>query len=297
MIKWCLLLVLLLNLAAPAWAERPLITTSVHPLALIVKEIAGEAAGVQALIPSDVSPHHYSMRPSERRRLAEADRIFWLGPGLEPFLEGTMSDHTLVAKAHALVKAPGEKHTGGGHGHHHSSGQDPHVWLDPDQALAMAQSIKEALKSLEGIDQHRIERNHKQFQQRLADTEARIDAQFARLSSVALFTYHDAFHYYADHFGLTIAGTMTRNPERSPSARHIAGLQQALEAAPSPCIMSEAQMGGDWWRGLDMPQSATISRWDPLGGDIRIDVGGYTDFLESLADAVSRCRPESSEQE
>ncbi|XOZ33997.1 zinc ABC transporter substrate-binding protein [Halomonadaceae bacterium KBTZ08] len=297
MIKRCLLLVLLLNLAAPAWAERPLIATSVHPLALIVKEIAGEEADVQALIPSEVSPHHYSMRPSERRRLAEADRIFWLGPRLEPFLEGTMSDHTLVAKTYALAEAPEEKNAGADHGHHHGSGQDPHVWLDPEQVLAMAQSIKEALSSLEGIDQQRIDRNHEQFRQRLADTEARIDAQFARLSNVALFTYHDAFHYYADHFGLTIAGTMTRNPESSPSAKHIARLQKALEAAPSPCIMAETQMGGDWWRGLDMPQSATISRWDPLGGDIRIKMGGYTDFLESLADAVSRCRPESSEQE
>lgn len=287
------LLILLLGfMATPAWAERALIVTSTHPLALIVKEVAGEQADVQALVPADVSPHHYSMRPSERRSLAEADRIYWLGPRLEPFLQGTMSDSTLSGKARTLVGEPQSQSGNDGHGHHHGTGGDPHVWLSPKRALAMAERARETLGQLDGVDRQAIERNHGHFEDRLHKTEKRIRAQLEPLQMITLFTYHDAFHYFADHFRLTIAGTLTSNPERSPSARHIAGLQQSLEEARFPCIMTETQLGGDWWQGLDVPQPLAVSRWDPIGGDIPVEVGGYTAFLESLADAVNRCRPE-----
>ena len=292
------LLTLLLALAAsPASAERPLVATSIHPLALIVKEIAGDQTDVRALVPADVSPHHYSMRPSERRRLAEADRIYWLGPGLEPFLQGTMSDSSLSEKARILVDASKQEAGAQDHAHHHGGGDDPHVWLAPARALAMADRVRETLRGLEGVDEQAIDRNHERFRQRLMEAQERIHEQLEPLSDVTLFTYHDAFHYFADHFGLTIAGTLTNNPERSPSARHIAGLQKALEAASRPCIMTETQLGGDWWRGLDVPNPLPVSRWDPLGGNIRIRVGGYTAFLESLGDAVSRCLPENSKQQ
>ncbi len=293
-----LLFALLLCLAAtPATAERPMVATSIHPLALIVKEIAGDQADVRALIPADISPHHYSMRPSERRRLAEADRIYWLGPRLEPFLRGTMSDSGLSRKARILADPATEgADVDDGHGHH-PGGEDPHVWLAPDRARAMAKRVRDTLARLEGVDERVVARNHEGFVQRLADTEARIRERLEPFSGTTLFTYHDAFHYFADHFGLTIAGTLTNNPEQSPSARHIASLQRALEAADRPCIMTETQAGGDWWRGLDLPRPLPVSRWDPLGASIRIEVGGYTAFLDALADAVARCRTERAKQE
>ncbi|MGM0433055.1 MAG: zinc ABC transporter substrate-binding protein [Pseudomonadota bacterium] len=293
------LLILLLGfIATPAWgAERPLVVTSTHPLALIVKEVAGDQADVQALVPADISPHHYSMRPSERRSLAEADRIYWLGAGLEPFLQGTMSDSTLSGKARTLVEASQSHSQDDDHGHHHGTGEDPHVWLSPERALAMAQRARDTLGELDGVDGQAIERNYERFEARVDETGERIRAQLEPLQVITLFTYHDAFHYFADHFGLTIAGTLTSNPERSPSARHIAGLQESLEEARFPCIMTETQLGGDWWRGLDVPQPLAVSRWDPIGGDIPVEVGGYTAFLDSLADAVSRCRPEQAPKE
>lgn len=283
----CLLALILSIATAPASAERPLIATSVHPLALIVKEIVGDQADVRTLVPANVSPHHYSMRPSERRHLAEADRVYWLGPELEPFLQGTMNAGSLAQKARILVDIPQQG----------ANGEDPHVWLAPERALAMANRVRATLGDLEGVDDQAISRNQQHFRQRLTEAEERIRAQLKPVSGTRLFTYHDAFHYFGDHFGLTIAGTLTDNPEQSPSARHIAGLQKALEEARRPCIMTEVQIGGDWWLGLNLPDPLRVSRWDPLGRDIRLQVGGYTAFLESLADAVSHCRPERSKLE
>lgn len=301
MIQRCLILLLLLAAPAFASAERPLITTSIHPLALIVKEVVGDQAKVDVLVPSDVSPHHYSMRPSERRRLEESDRIYWLGPALEPFLKGTLSDSSLSDKTHTMTPSSeaSEDSSEGHHDHSHSHGhgKDPHIWLDPDQALTMAERVRDSVRDIEGVDQEVIAANFTDFRQKLEATEDRIRQRLAPMADMTLFTHHDAFHYFANHFGLTIGGTLTNNPERSPSARHLSELQEALEQAQAPCIMTEVQLGKDWWRDLDVRHPLVVSRWDPLGADIRIEPGGYTAFLDSLADSVTQCRPDSDDTE
>ena len=285
-------LILLVALSLPVQASGPaIIVTSIHPLALVVKEVAGDEARVSALVPANVSPHHYSMKPSERRRLQQADRFIWLGAGREPFLAGPMDDPGLQRKSLALDGGDSSP-AAHDHGHaHHATGEDPHVWLDPDIVRDMLPSIVDSLADIEGLSRTRLEQNRKQFLERLGATADGIRKRLAELPPMDVFTYHGAFNHFAEHFGIRIAGTLTVNPERNPGARHLAELQQKLRNAEAPCIMSEPQFSQDWWAGLDIGQSVGVSHWDPLGTDIGIRQGGYTRFLEELADALVSCRP------
>lgn len=284
-------LVLLLTMSLPTQASQPAIVTSIHPLALVVKEIVGEEAQVSALVPANVSPHHYSMRPSERLRLQEAQRFIWLGPAREPFLAGPLDDPALQRKSLALDEGagPGATHD---HGHTHDARQqDPHVWLNPDIVRSMLPSIVDSLAEVEGLSRDRLEQNRQRFLDRLAATGDRIRGRLETLPPMDIFTYHGAFAHFAEHFDIRIAGTLTVNPERNPGARHLAELQRKLRNAEAPCIMTEPQFSKDWWQGLNIGQAVGVSHWDPLGSALEIRQGGYTRFLEQLADALVNCRP------
>lgn len=288
------ILILLLALSLPVQAGQPTIVTSVHPLALVVKELVGEAADVDVLIPSNVSPHNYSMKPSGRRRLEEADRFIWLGPSLEPFLANTMNGRQLADKSLALKDADGEAQSQSSpeHGSHdHAEGNDPHIWLDPDQVRAMLPRLISTLSELDSLERSTLESNREAFLERLERTESSIRERLKSLPKREIFTYHAAFGLFADHFDLTIAGTLTDNPERNPGARHLEGLRQTLNNAEIPCVMTEPQFGRDWWQGLNVSKPLGISHWDPLGSEVDIKHGGYTRFLEELAGAVESCRP------
>ncbi|MFW5824737.1 MAG: metal ABC transporter solute-binding protein, Zn/Mn family, partial [Marinobacter sp.] len=175
------------------------------------------------------------------------------------------------------------------------NGEDPHVWLDPALALAMAETMAEHLKQLDGVDTDAIDSNLAAFSDDLKALEADIREQLAPARDLDLFTYHDAFSRFAGHYDLSIAGVLTLNPERTPGARHLAQVQERLNNAPNPCLLTEPQFDRQWWRslmeGVDMP----LSTWDPLAADIEPSAQGYLEFQRSLARAVLGCLPENAQ--
>ena len=61
------------------------IVVSIKPLYSLVAHLTEGLSQPVLLIKQTQSPHHYTMRPSERRLLANAKMIFWAGPQMESF--------------------------------------------------------------------------------------------------------------------------------------------------------------------------------------------------------------------
>lgn len=187
-----------------------------------------------------------------------------------------------------------ESHQDDGHDHNHDhgDGEDPHVWLDPQQALAMTHEIHGRLVALPGADTGQLNANLARFEQQLHDAEHEIRHRLEAAREVSLFTYHDAFRRFAEHYGLDIAGVLTLNPERSPGARHVAEVQQQLQASSQPCLLTEPQFNRQWWRSITEGMDLRFSTWDPLASDIEVSADGYVKFQYELAEAVLACLPE-----
>ncbi len=295
-----MLLLVLLSLPLSASESRPQIMTSLHPLAFIVAEVVGEQAEIDVLVPTGASPHTYSMRPSERRKLEQADHFFWVGPGMETFLERLLQQPSLSEKSVAL----GDSLANGDHEHHHDHDEqgdddsvvrdsdgdmDPHIWLSPKLAVTMAERLVAHLSDSDDFDAEQLESNLEQFRDRLDETAERLHSELEQARSLSIFTYHDAFRHYATHFELQLAGTLTVNPERNPGAQRLSELRDHLREAHSPCVMTEPQFSGNWWDNLADDMVLGISTWDPLGQSIDPEPGSYLRFMESLAESVKAC--------
>ena len=69
------------------------IVASIPPVASLVRAIAGENVSLDLLVDNSVSPHVYSLKPSDLRKLDAADVVFWIGPGYEAFLSKTLGNY------------------------------------------------------------------------------------------------------------------------------------------------------------------------------------------------------------
>lgn len=286
------LLLACLSLSANAATQ---VVTSIKPLELLVLAVADDDVEITNLVPSGSSPHTYTMKPSQRRALQSADRVFWVGPQLESFLARLLEGDELQSRTIAL--APGEADDDGhnhqepdhhDHGHDHG-GTDPHVWLDPALALEMATQIKQSLAELPGADAAQLDKRLGEFRKELAVAESEIREKLQPLENISLFTYHDAFRRYAEHYDLEVAGVLTLNPEVSPGARHMAEVQEQLRNANNPCLLTEPQFQREWWRGITSGMDITLAEWDPLAGDIVPSANGYIEFQHRIADSVLHC--------
>ena len=295
-----------LAIATPAAATN--VVASIKPVELLVKAVAGDSVEVSTLVPPGSSPHNYSMKPSQRRALEQADVIFWVGPDMETFLNRLLGGKEFAGRSVAFLESEGDEsehdehhdehghdHESDAHHHDHGDGEDPHIWVDPMLALDMAKDIRNVLSELEGVNPEELNANLERFQTELLNKEQSIRASFAGLDDISLFAYHDAFTRYAEHYGLTLEGVLTLNPELSPGARHIADVQAKLEAANHPCLLTEPQFNRQWWRSITEGLNVTFSTWDPLATDIESTPAGYIEFQQSVADAVLKCLPEQAQ--
>lgn len=298
------------------------VVTSLKPIELLVKAVAADDVEVTTLVPPGSSPHNYTMKPSQRRALENADAIFWVGPEMETFLTRLLSSSEFQGRTHSLMHGEdvpevdtNDDHEGHddhaehghddhGHGHEketghdahdHGDGEDPHIWLDPALALDMARDIHKVLAQQDGADLAALDANLKRFEQNLSAAESDITTRLKPVADIDLFTYHDAFTRFVEHYGLKLEGILTLNPELSPGARHIAEVQQKLQEANQPCLLTEPQFNRQWWRSITEGLDITFSTWDPLATDIEPNRDGYITFQQSLADAVLKCLPENAQ--
>nr|MDT0253921.1 zinc ABC transporter substrate-binding protein [Endozoicomonas sp.] len=84
--KRSLMAMLLMTISVSVVAEHPKVLASIKPLQLIAQAVTEGVTNADVLLPPGSSPHSYSLKPSDARKLRNADVVFWVGPSMESFL-------------------------------------------------------------------------------------------------------------------------------------------------------------------------------------------------------------------
>lgn len=288
--------------AATPVTESPLqVLASIKPLQLLATSLLGELADVDVLVPVTGSPHHYSLKPSDMRRMNQADLMLWVGDDLELFLQKPIArlDHAALAlldpaeAVHAEhgeeAQSPAIQHDDGhAEAEHHHAG-DPHLWMAPEQAQMAAQKIVRLLSQRYPQRQDALTAALQRFSQRLDETDRQIAAQLAPLQGQGFFVFHDAYASFTAHYGLKQLGYFTVDPARKPGARRLTTIRQALEARQARCVFVEPQFTAAVVHSIVDDLPVKVGTLDPMGSMIRVDNNGYFSFLQGLADQLSQC--------
>lgn len=85
----------------------PQVVVSIKPIHSLVAAIMQGVGEPSLIVEGAASAHTYSLKPSNARALENADVVFWVGPGLEAFLEKPLDALAGKAKVVELEDAPG----------------------------------------------------------------------------------------------------------------------------------------------------------------------------------------------
>ena len=203
----------------------------------IVRQVGGDRVSVSSIIPPGAGPEDYEPKPLDARKLAGADLIVSNGLGLDDFLD-------------KLIEAAGEGSTnrlvlGDGVPTITVDGEEnPHLWLDPSiVADHYLPAITAELSRLDPAGASSYEANRAAY---AAKVEALDAANKAKVASIPvanrkLVTFHDAFPYFARHYGFEVVGVILPNVGQEPTASALAALVERVKAAHVPAVFSEAQ--------------------------------------------------------
>ena len=276
-----LTLLILLLLAAPAWAGPALrVVTTLPDLADWVSRIGGERVEVVSLLQGVEDPHTYEPRVSDVKALAGARVLVEVGLGLEEWVAGLVENarnsQLLVVEAGAgLAMADLGEDRGG----EHHPGGNPHVWLDPANAARMCDRIAQVLEVADPPGGAFYQENLKAYQNSLATAAAAIRGRVQALDDRRFISYHPAWPYFARALGLEVAAVITPIPGQEPSARKVVALVKQIREQRLRVLVTEPQLPSEIPDLLAEETGIAVITLSPIVGS-----GSARDYLGQLQD-------------
>ncbi len=211
--------------SADSEAAKLNIVATLFPQYDFARRIAGDRASVRLLLPPGAESHSYEPSPSDMAGIARSDVFIYTGAEMEPWagrLVGSLAPAgrplvvdasrgiPLLRDANADADADGDhrdEHADHADGEGHIHLYDPHIWLDPVLATAMAENIAAALAERDpaGADFYAANAAG------LAADLKRLDGEFRRKVATMprralVFGDRFAFRYFFERYGLEEIG-------------------------------------------------------------------------------------------
>ena len=240
--------------SAPSGSSVLKVVTTTTVFADIVSNVGGTRTGVTSIIPAGVGPEDYEPKPSDSRLLDGADLVVRNGVGLDDFLDkllasasGSTTAQLRLGDGIPTITVDGEA--------------NPHFWLDPSLVVRYyLPAIAAKLSELDPAGAATYAANAKAYGESLTalDAELMAEVQAIPAANRKLVTFHDAFPYFAKHFGFELVGVILANPGQEPSAGELAALVETVKRAGVKAVFSEAQFNPALARTL--AQEAGVTR-------------------------------------
>jgi zinc transport system substrate-binding protein len=292
---------LLLAGAATQAAADVSVVASIKPIHSLVASVMEGVGTPSLIVKGGVSPHTYSLTPSDAEVLQNGQVIFWVGHEMEAFLGkplGTLPLDATVAslmdnkKLQLLPMREGngfdpDEHEGE---EEHAHGEnDPHVWLDPRNAAVMVDEIAATLSAADPDHAAQYLANAKGTKEQLSNLEQEIAKELAPLKDKHFITFHDAFQYFETRFEIPSSGAITVHPENPPGAKGIREIRDRLQSANVTCVFSEPQFDPKLINVIIEGTDVKTGVLDAEAGTLDPGPALYGQLLHNIAKSLQEC--------
>jgi ABC-type Zn uptake system ZnuABC Zn-binding protein ZnuA len=267
-----------------AGGGRIKVVASIELFADLIRPVAGERAEVVVLVPAGADPHTYEPVPSKIVDISEADLVLINGLGLEETLLGVIENNVrsgvrIVEMSAGLPVLQGEEQGTG----------NPHLWLNVRYAMHYVETARDALIQADPEGESVYGANAQAYLAELADLDSQVEQDIASIPAERrkLVTFHDAFPYLAERYGLELVGVVVRSPGQEPSAGEVADLTNTIEDQNVPAVFAEPQFSA---RVLDLAAKDAGVEVCTLYSDAFGDgVDSYVKLMQFNASELVRC--------
>lgn len=212
------------------------IATTVAPITSIVANIAGGTGTmIRGIVPEGTNSHTFEPRPSDAATLENADVIFINGLVLE---EPTKELAVANLKDGAIICEIGTKFLPESQYIYDFSfpkeggKPNPHLWTNPPMAKQYAEVVRDVLVRLSPNYTSIFNENFEAFAAKIDALDAAMVIATATIPEAQrkLVTYHDAYAYFAVHYGFTVVGALQPSSFSEPTPKEIANLINQIRA-------------------------------------------------------------------
>ncbi|MES2309245.1 MAG: metal ABC transporter substrate-binding protein [Verrucomicrobiota bacterium] len=272
--KILLLVLFAISLSSSLLADKIKIVTTFLPIYAHTKSIVGDLAEVHSLVESGGEPHDFQFKPSDMKKLSEAQVIVMNGVGIETWLEKPLSKfkdgQKVIIDTSAgidLLDNPEVIELTAAHQsfrHEENGAKNPHIWLDPLNAKIQVKNILKGLIQADPPNKMAYERNAERYLLQLDQLNQDFKTEVETLKNKNLITFHDAFPYLAKRYGFHYLGCIEDFPEKSPSPRVLKEMVDLIQKNQVTTVFVEEGYSQRSLQSIARESGAKIATLDTL---------------------------------
>jgi zinc/manganese transport system substrate-binding protein len=249
----------------------------------IARQIGGPDVTVDSILNNpDQDPHLFEVSPSVARNVSAARIVICNGIDYDPWMEKLLraarsADRRTIVVADLVGK---------------KSGDNPHIWYDPETMLALAKTLSTALTADD--PSHGYRQRLERFAASMQPVQAKIAALRQRLAGTSATATEPVFGYMFDALGMRVRGMpfqMAVMNNTEPGASDVAAFENDLKTHQVRLLVYNSQASDPI--AARMTKLAAASHI-PVVGATETEPPGktYQSWMLDELDAVDRALPE-----
>jgi zinc/manganese transport system substrate-binding protein len=238
-----ILIVILILISSIGFANVKAVTT-LTIIYDLVQNIGKDKVDVDYLCRGNQDPHFLEVMPSYMLKLRNADLIFEVGLDLEKWLpqliDGSRNTNIQIIDLSQEIEkkeVPSTK-MDARYGDVHPYG-NPHYYLDPLDVKIMAKEVYDALATQDPENASYYEKNYNDYIKLLDAKISEWNNKMAKAKGKPIVFFHSSWIYFADQYGIKIAGYVEPKPGIPPTPSHNADLINLIKKGDVKIIVME----------------------------------------------------------
>lgn len=271
------------------------IVTSFYPMYISTLNIVKDIPNVEVLnmtTPQTGCLHDYSLSTKDLKTLSNADILIINGAGMESFLDDVIdkySDLKIIEASKGIDLIEDTEHDDHTEDHDHEDHDhdvNPHVWVSISKNIEEVSNIAEELSSLDPNHANEYQNNANEYIAKLENLKTEMHSTLDNIAHKDIITFHEAFPYFAEEFGLNIVGVIEIEPDSEPSAKEVENIVSIINEKNIKALFTEPQYSSKIVDTIAKETGASIYTLDPIvTGDS--NEKAYNDYIIKMQENLN----------
>ncbi|MEI3368474.1 MAG: zinc ABC transporter substrate-binding protein [Clostridium sp.] len=271
------------------------IVTSFYPMYISTLNIVKDIPNVEVLNMTTSQTgclHDYSLSTKDLKTLSNADILIINGAGMESFLDDVIdeySDLKIIEASKGIDLIEDTEHDDHTEDHDHEDHDhdvNPHVWVSISKNIEEVSNIAEELSSLNPNHANEYQDNANEYIAKLENLKTEMHSTLDNIAHKDIITFHEAFPYFAEEFGLNIVGVIEIEPDSEPSAKEVENIISIINEKNIKALFTEPQYSSKIADTIAKETGASIYTLDPIvTGDS--NEKAYNDYIIKMQENLN----------
>lgn len=207
--------------------------------------------------------HDFQIQSEDLKNIEKSSAFIINGAGMENFLKKVTDE---IPKIKIIDSSKNIKLLENNCHHHHHSHEhenNPHIWMSIDNCIKQTENIAEGLVECDPENEEKYRKNCEEYVSKLKNLKNDITLKLKDVRGKSIITFHEAFPYFANEFGLNIPDVINHDPESEPSAKQISKTINVMKENNINSLFIEPQYKSTAAKTISKETGAKIYTLDP----------------------------------